>query len=160
MDALPFSMKENRLELRVSANPYDQLIATYSEDVAQKTFPDTFRRWRILEIGRGARRECIIQRPDRISSNETGGSRRINDEEIRFEYIAGDFRSRREIRSEHSKRLRFQRISSYTCHSTLNTSSYYFARQLHWIEGILQDYNVPAIDHWWQTELGYPGAGK
>ena len=28
MDALPFSMKENRLELRVSANPYDKLIAT------------------------------------------------------------------------------------------------------------------------------------
>jgi len=28
VDALPFSMKENRLELRVSVNPYDNLIAT------------------------------------------------------------------------------------------------------------------------------------
>ena len=28
MDALPFSMKENRSELRVSANPYDKFIAT------------------------------------------------------------------------------------------------------------------------------------
>ena len=31
---------------------------------------------------------------------------------------------------------------------------------LHWIENILSEYNVPAIDHWWQTELAYPGAGN
>lgn len=31
---------------------------------------------------------------------------------------------------------------------------------LHWMEDILQEYNVPAIDHWWQTELAFPGAGK
>jgi propionyl-CoA synthetase len=31
---------------------------------------------------------------------------------------------------------------------------------LHWIEDILKDYKIPAIDHWWQTELGYPGAGN
>jgi len=31
---------------------------------------------------------------------------------------------------------------------------------LHWIEDILSDYNVPAIDHWWQTELSFPGAGN
>ena len=31
---------------------------------------------------------------------------------------------------------------------------------LHWIEDILKDYSIPAIDHWWQTELGYPGAGN
>ncbi|KAL3805967.1 hypothetical protein ACHAW5_002503 [Stephanodiscus triporus] len=31
---------------------------------------------------------------------------------------------------------------------------------LHWIEHILRDNNIPAIDHWWQTELGFPGAGK
>jgi propionyl-CoA synthetase len=31
---------------------------------------------------------------------------------------------------------------------------------LHWIENILKDYNVPAIDHWWQTELAFPGAGN
>ncbi|KAL9178555.1 hypothetical protein ACHAXT_001893 [Thalassiosira profunda] len=29
---------------------------------------------------------------------------------------------------------------------------------LHWMEDILG--GVPAIDHWWQTELGYPGAGN
>ena len=31
---------------------------------------------------------------------------------------------------------------------------------LHWIENILSEYNIPAIDHWWQTELAYPGAGN
>mmetsp|Transcript_15635 Transcript_15635/g.37550 ORF Transcript_15635/g.37550 Transcript_15635/m.37550 type:complete len:406 (-) Transcript_15635:66-1283(-) len=31
---------------------------------------------------------------------------------------------------------------------------------LHWIEDILQEYNIPAIDHWWQTELAFPGAGN
>mmetsp|Transcript_25069 Transcript_25069/g.50955 ORF Transcript_25069/g.50955 Transcript_25069/m.50955 type:complete len:286 (+) Transcript_25069:652-1509(+) len=31
---------------------------------------------------------------------------------------------------------------------------------LHWIEDILAQYNIPAIDHWWQTELAYPGAGN
>lgn len=31
---------------------------------------------------------------------------------------------------------------------------------LHWIEETLKDYNTPAIDHWWQTELGFPGAGN
>jgi propionyl-CoA synthetase len=31
---------------------------------------------------------------------------------------------------------------------------------LHWIENILKDYNIPAIDHWWQTELAFPGAGN
>ena len=25
---------------------------------------------------------------------------------------------------------------------------------LHWCEKTLRKYNVPAIDHWWQTELG------
>ena len=31
---------------------------------------------------------------------------------------------------------------------------------LHWIEDILSKHNVPAIDHWWQTELAFPGAGN
>mmetsp|Transcript_4292 Transcript_4292/g.7082 ORF Transcript_4292/g.7082 Transcript_4292/m.7082 type:complete len:687 (+) Transcript_4292:107-2167(+) len=31
---------------------------------------------------------------------------------------------------------------------------------LHWIENILSDYKVPVIDHWWQTELSFPGAGN
>jgi len=31
---------------------------------------------------------------------------------------------------------------------------------LHWIEDILREYDVPAIDHWWQTELAFPGAGN
>eukprot|EP00804_Cyclotella_cryptica_P000350 CCRYP_008682-RA/>CCRYP_008682-RA protein AED:0.06 eAED:0.06 QI:1196/1/1/1/0.75/0.6/5/291/391 len=31
---------------------------------------------------------------------------------------------------------------------------------LHWIENILKDYKIPAIDHWWQTELAFPGAGN
>lgn len=31
---------------------------------------------------------------------------------------------------------------------------------LHWIENTLGEYNVPVIDHWWQTELAYPGAGN
>jgi propionyl-CoA synthetase len=31
---------------------------------------------------------------------------------------------------------------------------------LNWIEDILSDYSVPAIDHWWQTELKFPGAGN
>lgn len=31
---------------------------------------------------------------------------------------------------------------------------------LHWIENILSKNNVPAIDHWWQTELSFPGAGN
>ena len=31
---------------------------------------------------------------------------------------------------------------------------------LHWIEAILSEYNIPAIDHWWQTELAFPGAGN
>ncbi|KAL3811892.1 hypothetical protein ACHAXA_005558 [Cyclostephanos tholiformis] len=31
---------------------------------------------------------------------------------------------------------------------------------LHWIEDILSGQKIPAIDHWWQTELGFPGAGK
>jgi len=31
---------------------------------------------------------------------------------------------------------------------------------LRWIENILHEHNVPAIDHWWQTELAFPGAGK
>jgi hypothetical protein len=31
---------------------------------------------------------------------------------------------------------------------SLKTSSCHFARQLHWIEGLLRDRNVPVIDHW------------
>mmetsp|Transcript_15693 Transcript_15693/g.24617 ORF Transcript_15693/g.24617 Transcript_15693/m.24617 type:complete len:320 (+) Transcript_15693:583-1542(+) len=31
---------------------------------------------------------------------------------------------------------------------------------LHWIEDILKEYDIPAIDHWWQTELAFPGAGN
>ncbi len=31
---------------------------------------------------------------------------------------------------------------------------------LQWIENILSDYEVPVIDHWWQTELSFPGAGN
>ena len=31
---------------------------------------------------------------------------------------------------------------------------------LHWCERSLEKYNVPAIDHWWQTELGWPGVGN
>mmetsp|Transcript_26088 Transcript_26088/g.71856 ORF Transcript_26088/g.71856 Transcript_26088/m.71856 type:complete len:709 (+) Transcript_26088:150-2276(+) len=31
---------------------------------------------------------------------------------------------------------------------------------LHWCERALQDYNIPALDHWWQTELGWPGVGN
>ena len=31
---------------------------------------------------------------------------------------------------------------------------------LHWCEHALQDYDIPAIDHWWQTELGWPGVGN
>ena len=31
---------------------------------------------------------------------------------------------------------------------------------LHWMEKILENYNIPAIDHWWQTELAFPGAGN
>ena len=31
---------------------------------------------------------------------------------------------------------------------------------LHWCEHALQEYDIPAIDHWWQTELGWPGVGN
>lgn len=31
---------------------------------------------------------------------------------------------------------------------------------LHWCENALKQYDVPAIDHWWQTELGWPGVGN
>ncbi|CAB9501841.1 CoA synthetase short-chain family member 3, mitochondrial [Seminavis robusta] len=31
---------------------------------------------------------------------------------------------------------------------------------LHWCERALDKYNVPAVDHWWQTELGWPGVGN
>ena len=31
---------------------------------------------------------------------------------------------------------------------------------LHWCEQALHDYKIPAIDHWWQTELGWPGVGN
>jgi len=31
---------------------------------------------------------------------------------------------------------------------------------LHWCETALKNYNIPAIDHWWQTELGWPGVGN
>lgn len=31
---------------------------------------------------------------------------------------------------------------------------------LHWCERALQEYAIPAIDHWWQTELGWPGVGN
>jgi propionyl-CoA synthetase len=31
---------------------------------------------------------------------------------------------------------------------------------LHWCENALQQYAIPAIDHWWQTELGWPGVGN
>lgn len=31
---------------------------------------------------------------------------------------------------------------------------------LHWMEESLKEYEVPAIDHWWQTELAFPGAGN
>jgi len=31
---------------------------------------------------------------------------------------------------------------------------------LHWCENVLAKYNIPAIDHWWQTELGWPGVGN
>jgi len=31
---------------------------------------------------------------------------------------------------------------------------------LRWCENALIKYNVPVIDHWWQTELGWPGVGN
>lgn len=31
---------------------------------------------------------------------------------------------------------------------------------LHWCEHALSSYGTPAIDHWWQTELGFPGVGN
>lgn len=31
---------------------------------------------------------------------------------------------------------------------------------LHWCENALEKYDVPVIDHWWQTELGWPGVGN
>ena len=31
---------------------------------------------------------------------------------------------------------------------------------LHWCENALKKYDIPAIDHWWQTELGWPGVGN
>lgn len=31
---------------------------------------------------------------------------------------------------------------------------------LHWCENSLKHYGIPAIDHWWQTELGWPGVGN
>jgi propionyl-CoA synthetase len=31
---------------------------------------------------------------------------------------------------------------------------------LRWCENALKEYNVPAVDHWWQTELGWPGVGN
>ena len=31
---------------------------------------------------------------------------------------------------------------------------------LHWCENALQKYETPVIDHWWQTELGWPGLGN
>jgi len=31
---------------------------------------------------------------------------------------------------------------------------------LHWVENSLKKYNIPCIDHWWQTELGWPGVGN
>lgn len=31
---------------------------------------------------------------------------------------------------------------------------------LHWCENTLKEYDIPAIDHWWQTELGWPGVGN
>lgn len=31
---------------------------------------------------------------------------------------------------------------------------------LHWCEEALKEYSIPAIDHWWQTELGWPGVGN
>lgn len=31
---------------------------------------------------------------------------------------------------------------------------------LHWCENALQKYGTPVLDHWWQTELGWPGLGN
>lgn len=31
---------------------------------------------------------------------------------------------------------------------------------LHWCENALEKYNLSAVDHWWQTELGSPGVGN
>jgi propionyl-CoA synthetase len=31
---------------------------------------------------------------------------------------------------------------------------------LHWAESVLSPFGIPAIDHWWQTELGWPGVGN
>jgi propionyl-CoA synthetase len=31
---------------------------------------------------------------------------------------------------------------------------------LHWCEQALKQYNIAPVDHWWQTELGWPGVGN